>query len=357
MSRPYPQVRPRPTVAVSVCSVATCLGLLTLGGCAGSTGVSSAAPPAASGTSTGNATASLKQSQLGYVWLAQDETLRPLLGVVGAAYMGASLTTARAYTTGAASATSQVALLIDANGGITRLSLADGTQTPAGVITGATSAKIRFSPSGTAAVVFVPGAATAVLITGLRSTPQISPLVANSSLSEAAVSDAGSVAALLQLGTRVAVTILHGNGTPSQVATLGGPGALSFVGTGDDLLSVDSASNTLTLTHTVSTAPNPVTVNTSSLLKTPSAVGAAASGRWAVAVNSAESTVVRIDLTGATAPQRILCPLQPKFAEPLAYGAFRFSDAGNAPAWVTDITASTPTMFFVPALPPAANGI
>ena len=354
VSRPHEKVRPPFPFAASLCTAASCIGLLAIGGCGSNTGISSAALPSETGASAGNGSGVISQSKLGYAWLTEDGTLRPLLGVMGAAYLGESLTAPRAYVAGAASALSQVALLVGADGGITRMSLPDGALTSAGVTSGTGAAKIRLSPSGSAAVIFVPGATTAVLLTSLRSSMQSHTLTAGNPLKDAAVSDAGSVAALLQVQSKAIVSVLHTDGSTAQVATLSGPGDLGFVGSGDDLLTVDSAANRLVLTHTVSTSPNPLTVNTSGLLKSPIAVGAAVTGRWAVAVNSADSSVVRVDLTGQVAPQRIVCPTQPLFAEPLAYGAFRFSDAGSSPAWVTDITASLPTMFFVPALPPPA---
>ena len=326
------------------------MGLFAMQGCGGGIVTSTASTPVSNGNGTSNGSAALKQSQLGYVWLPKEGDLRPMLGVMGAAYLGASLTPQGSYVAGAASPVSQVALLVGQGGQVSRIALENGTWTSLAVVSG-TGLRVRFSPSGTAAVVFAPGSTSATLFTGLLTTVQTTSLTAGSALQDAAVSDAGSVAALLQVGAKVVVAVLHTSGTASSVATLSGPGALSFVGTGDDLLTVDSAANTLILVHTVSTAPSPVTVGTSNLLKTPTAVGAAATGRWAVAVNSAESSVVRVDLTGQTAPQRLLCPVQPLFAEPLAYGAFRFSEAGGAPVWLTDITATTPTMFFVPALP------
>ena len=330
------------------------MGLFAMQGCGGGIVTSTGSAPVSTGNGTSNGSAAIKQSRLGYVWLSKEADLRPLLGVTGAAYIGAGLTGPGAYIAGAASPISQIALLVGQSGQVSRMSLADSTLSVVGAVSGS-SLKVRFSPSGTAAVIFNPGSSSATLFTGLLTTVRSSSLTAGSALQDAAVSDAGSVAALLGAGARTVVSVLHTDGTASTVTTLSGPGALSFVGKGDDLLTVDSAANALTMIHTVSTAPSPALIGTSNLLKTPIAIGAAATGRWAVAVNSAESSVVRIDLTGQTDPQRLLCPVQPQFAEPLASGTFRFSDAGTAPAWVTDITASTPTMFFVPALPAAAG--
>jgi hypothetical protein len=154
----------------------------------------------------------------------------------------------------------------------------------------------------------------------------------------------------LQTANDASLSVLPATGGPQTLATLKGAGGLAFVGTSDTLLAADSVTNTLTQVQAVSTSPSVTQLATANLLRAPIAVGAALSGRWAVVANGGESSVVRIDLTGAAAPQRIACPSQPAVAERIAgNGVFRFNEIGATPTWIADMTAPAPAMLFIPA--------
>jgi hypothetical protein len=203
-----------------------------------------------------------------------------------------------------------------------------------------------------AALVFVPGSQSAVLLTSLSSGLKAQAIAAVAPIEEMAVNDAGVVAGILQRGTGTTVNLL--TGSPQQLAALSGAGSLSFAGTSDTLLAVDAAANSLMLIRSVASTPLTAPVATGGLLKSPTGVGAAFGGRWAVVANGADSSVVRIDLSGATAPLRIASPSQPAVAQQLAgSGVFRFTEIGAAaaPVWIADITAVSPSMMFIPALP------
>ncbi len=287
--------------------------------------------------------------QLGYAWRADDKTLRPLLGVPGSSQVGASITEPGEFVAANASAASSIALLIGTDGQLYRMSVPAGTPTKVGT-TAAAGAKVRFSPSGTAAVVYVPGAQSATVVTSLSTTPSARVVAASAPILDAAPSDSGTVAALLQAGSGATVSVLTASGGTSALLSLRGAGDLSFVGSGDTLLAADSAANTLTQIASVSTSPAATTLATAGLLKSPGALGATHGGRWAVVANSSDSSVVRVDLTGGTAPQRVAVAAQPTMVEPLAgTGVFRFTDVGSSAAWMGDMAASIPSVLFIPA--------
>jgi hypothetical protein len=320
--------------------------LLLLSGCGGTLlSVPNATPaPEAKAVSAG--------PQLGYAWKSDDQTLLPILGIAGSSLVGESVVSAGTYTAAGTSAISGIGLLVGEGGQVYRMTLPTGTPEQLGIST-TSAAKFRFAPSGGAAVVYVPGAQAATLVSGLnRTIPQIRQISVASPLLDLTVSDSGTVVALLQGSPGASVALLSASGSSQTLASVGRPGGLSFVGAGEDLLVADSAANALTLIHTVSSAPSVQQIPSGGLLKSPVAVGAARSGRWAVVANSGDFNVVRIDLTGASAPQRIACPLQPTQAEPLAgNGTFRFTPVGSSPAWIADVTAANPSMLFIPALP------
>jgi hypothetical protein len=335
----------KPTVQAELLAATT---LLALCGCGGNVAVPT-------GNSSVVATAVQDGPQLGYAWNADDQTLRPILGIAGSSQVGQSVVPAAEYIAAASSSHSGLALLIGSDHQVYRMSLPSGT--PAALnIAASAGTQIRFSPSGTAALLFVPGTTSATLITGVTGTVQAKPLTLAAPVSEMATSDAGSVVALVPVSGGAAINVVSSGGSLQPLANLGAGGGVSFVGTSDDVLAADGAANTLTLIHAVSTALSVTQVATANLLKSPVAVGAALGGRWAVVANQADSSVVRVDLTGATPPQRIVCPLQPTMVEQLAgNGVFRFTDIGDTPGWIADVTASTPSMLFIPALPRSAT--
>ena len=321
---------------------------LSLSGCGG--GLISIPAGSASGTSTA-AIAVKAGPQLGYLWDSGDQTLRPILGMPGASQIGESVVPAGTYTQAAGSPSSAVALLVSSDQKLYRMSLPSGTPAPLDV-NAAAGAALRFSPSGISAAVFVPGSAAVTVLTGLTATPQTRIVSPGGPIMDLAISDHGTVAAVLQSSSGDALVSVSLNSAPQPLLRLEAPGGLSFVGASDDLLAADAAASTLSLIRAVSTAPTVTPVSSATLLQAPVAVGASFDGRWAVVANGGESSVVRFDLSGATPPLRLVCPIQPTTAAQLAgVGTFRFTPGGNAPGWVADITAPQPTMMFVPALP------
>jgi hypothetical protein len=285
--------------------------------------------------------------QLGYLWNAADQTLRPVLGVPGSSLLGQSVTPAGVYSNGAASARSAMALLQSANGSVSSLALPSGS---AQLVPGASfngNAQIVFSPSGTDAILFSPGAASLLLITGLGTTPQAQTLAVPAGLLSAAVSDTAQVAAASGSGP---ITVALLAGSHGALGALSGFGGLGFLPGGDDLLLADSATGLVTVIRHSSSAPAPQNF-TSSTIQAPVGVAASLDGKWAVVANGADASVVRLDLSGATSPLRIACACQPALLVPLRGNAvFSLMPLDATPNWVVDASAATPRTVFIPAL-------
>ena len=285
--------------------------------------------------------------QLGYLWSASDDTLRPLLGVPGSSQFGQSVVTAGSYVYGAASARSSLALLESASGALSVMTVPQGSpQTISGAtLKGVT--QIVFSPSGLNAVVYSAGTTQALLLTGLSASPLVQTVTAPASIQAMAVSDGAQVAAAY--GSRpVSVALLTGN--HASVASLNGFGGIAFLPGGSDLLMADSSTGLVSVVRNTATAPAAQSF-TSTAIKTPFAVGSSADGLWAVVANSADQSVVRVDLTGATTPVRIGCVCQPSQLTALSGNAvFSLSAPGAAASWVVDASAATPRTVFVPAM-------
>jgi hypothetical protein len=339
-----PSIFPQPNFSVRSAFALAASTLVLLAGCG--SGIKLAA-----GGSSSPVNAVSAGPQLGYAWNAQDQTLRPILGVAGSSLVGQSVVPASAYISAESSSPADLALLIGADQQVYRMALPSGTPAQIGV-TAAAGARIRFSPSGTAALLYAPGSLTATILTSLASSTQIRQLSVSAPLLDLAVSDAGTAVALLQSSSGATVSLL-GSGGAQPLLTIGAPGGLSFAGTSENLVVADAAANALTLIRSASSAPAPLQLATAGLLKAPLAVGTSLNGQWVAVANSAESSVVRIDLTGVTAPLRVASPAQPTLVGQLSgNGVFRFNNLSPDPVWIADVTAASPSMLFIP---PAAQ--
>ena len=321
--------------------VASACGLLS--GCGGGHAASSS-----SGTSATSANAAIAEEgpQLGYLWSASDQSLRPVMGVPGASQFGPSVVAPGVYVAAAASAQSGAAILVDKAGDVNLMSLPTGSPLPLAGVHVSGNVQIAFSPSGADAVVFAAGQSAAYLLTGL-STPtqaQVQVLSSPSAPVAMAVSDTGQVVSATG-ASPTTLTLLTSN--DARVGTLGGFGGIAYLPGGSSLLAVDSANGTLTL---VSSSGAPQTI-ASNAFRSPFAVAASQDGKAAVVANGGDASVVRIDLTNPTNQMRIPCVCQPDRLSALSGNAvFALTGSGTTPAWMVDASASQPQTLFIPAI-------
>ena len=298
--------------------------------------------------------ASAKGPQLGYLWIASDKTLRPILGVAGAAQIGQSVVPAGVYVAAAASATASIAVLQDSEGAFDLMTVPSGSPVGLGVTLPA-GATIRLSPAASAALLYTPGGTSAIVITGLQSTPAIHAITSSGAISESAVSDTGAVSFAYPQGSSFAVSVAALDGRLTAIANVKSIGGLNFLPGRDDILFADSAANSLSLVRTATTTPSTAQLQTAQLLKSPAAVAVSGSGRWALVANTASQSLVRVDLTTLTSTA-ISCSCKPTVSSALADdGAFRVTDAVTGPNWIVDAAAATPRTLFIPALPNPAK--
>ena len=316
---------------------------------AASTGCGSGIHSAGEATS-GTALTAPRGPQLGYFWNAADQTLRPVLGIAGASQVGASVVSAGAYRNGAGSAGNGIGVLEQQDGSLDIIALPSGA--PSHFAASAPDhSNIRFSPNGKAAIVYAAGQSGIIVLTALDTTPVAASLATTASLSDAAVSDTGRVVVATSSAAGMSLQSISASGTARTLAQAGALGGFSF-GNGDDLYFADAATNQLYFIHNESAAATVAQISTSSLLRTPAALAVSAGGQWLVAINSAESSVVRIDLTGQNAPLLLTCACTPTTAAALSgAGRFRITEPGTGPLWAVDSVTATPRTFFIPALP------
>lgn len=340
-----------PGVVLAPALFAVVLGIGSLTGCG--SGIVTSAPQQTLSTPS----ASAKGPQLGYLWMASDHTLRPILGVAGSSQVGQSVVPAGVYAGATSSATASIAILQDTSGAFDLMALPSGSPVSLGVtlpVTPAGGAHIRLSAAATAALLYTPGATSASLVTGLLTTPQVQTVTAPAAIADAAVSDTGTVSFEYAQGSSLAVSVTALGGPSTAIATIHAAGGLSFLPGRDDLLFADGGANSLTLMRSATSSPSSSAIATQ-LLKNPTALGVSGSGRWALVVNgsaaSGSQTALRVDLT-TLATTAVTCSCVATMAAPLADdGAFRLTEATTGPNWMVDAAPATPRTLFIPALP------
>ncbi|MGC8550151.1 MAG: YncE family protein [Acidobacteriaceae bacterium] len=301
-------------------------------------GSSSASSNAKAGTISSGAS-------LGLQWSPADQTLRPIVGVPGSSWLGASVVTAGAYTSASYCAASGVALLTDSHGNLSLISSA--SQSPQVLAQGApSSAHYAFSPNGQRAAVFAPNSGSALLVTGLLTQPGVSTFTSTSAIAALALSDDGALLIASPGSAGVTITEVSSTGARATVATLAGFGGMAFLPGSDDFLLADSVQNTLVRVHN-GTAQTLATHTDG--LNQPLAVATSADGQWAVTANSADGVLVRVNLFGVAAPTRALCACSPSELTPLAGNAvFELTEPGKSASWMIDAARNTPSVFFIP---------
>jgi hypothetical protein len=283
---------------------------------------------------------------LGLIWNSSDSTLRALVGVPGATRLGAALFPSGAYSAGAYAGLTQTALLIDPKGNLKVMTLP--SQQPVSLTSNVSpSSQIVFSPHGGYAAILAPGSTSLLLVTGIPQSPLVATVTSTKQIQGAAVSDAGTLlVAANGATTGVTVTATTVNGTRSTLATLGGFGGMSFVPGSEDILVADSSANTLARYHSGTATTLATGVNG---LNQPLAVAASQDGRWAVVADRADGSLLRVDLTGETAPAQSSCICSPTQLLALNGNAvFEMVAPGTAPGWMIEADSPTSRVLFIP---------
>ena len=319
--------------------------------------------PVSTGATSSDKTVAPDGLQLGYIWQADSRNLYPVLGVSGAAHYGGPALGSDATVVAAAATTSPSsswALVLHQDGTLVQWSFpaANAATLAAGV---ATDSAIRFSPSGTCAVLVSGSTLNAVVITGLPSKPLLASLKlpAGFSIDKFAVSDGGSIlAGLTQAGAAgIQYGVLSEMHSFNVIGTIQAWGGAAFLPgpAGDAAVIADGQSGSLTLASNLTgTSSSLAALGGNGVLQKPVAVAVSADGKWAYAADSAKPQVVRVSL-GASGPQpsSIVCACKPQQLAPLTTdGIFSLTTgAQGQPAWILDTRTAEPRAFFVPALP------
>jgi hypothetical protein len=293
---------------------------------------------------------------LGAWWDASHTGLRIVFGVVGAANQGAPEFSDGSYSGGAACMQKNLALLTTPSGSVFSVTLPRGEpQEVAG--NGIPKASIVFSPSCTTSLMYMPGGSAALLLQGLLSNPTATPVSLPTGSSAVAVADSGSILVAVSAANGASSIQLLASGTGSfqPVNVLGKFGGMAFLPGADTALLADSSANTVVeashLAGPISLTPVAAAADG---VSQPTAVAISADGQLAAVANSNGSgngsSVLRLDLSGKSAPIKTICHCSPTELVPLAGNfAFRLNEPGSGTVWAFDGSGSLPRVIFIPA--------
>jgi hypothetical protein len=330
--------------------------VLHLAAC-GSTRTSTSIPPGGPPVTASNNAAS--GPLLGAWWDASHSGLRTVYGVVGAAHQGAPAISDGSYSGGAACIRKNIALLTAPSGSVFSVALPQGEPLEISG-SGMPKASIVFSPSCTTSLVYAPGSPAALLVQGLLSAPTATPVSLPAGNSVAAIADSGSILIAVPSANGASSIELLASGTSAfqAVSVLSRFGGMAFLPGADAALLADAAANTVVeashLTTNISLTPLAAAADG---VSQPVAVAVSADGQLAAVANSNGSSILRLDLSGKTAPVTTICHCSPTKLEPLAGNfAFRLNDPGSGTVWAFDGNGSLPRVLFIPTDQTTAQG-
>lgn len=326
-------------------SLAVSLLALQIAGC-GSTPISRSA-----GNPAGTTNTIASGPILGSWWDSSAGGLRTVYGVAGAAYQGPPVYNDGEYSGAVVCMRANIAVLTTASGALYLANVRQGTPT---LVTnqGIPNAQIVFSPSCTAALAYRSGSSAALVLHPLLSSTRTTATVnVPAATAVAAVSDAGSilVSAPGANGSASIQFLASGSDAFQAIGQLSKFGGMAFVPGAEIALLADAGKNTVSEASQMSTDPTLTQIaGASSGVAHPVSVAASADGH-AAAVANQDGSILRVDLSGDSAPARTTCSCSPTELQPLAGNlSFRLNEAGTGTVWAYDGDAVRPRVVFIP---------
>ena len=304
---------------------------------------------------------------LGFVFDAQAQGIRPILGVPGAATLGATLNVGTTLVAGAVSTREDYILSFTTDPFLLVVQSADDSiSTVANSAIATLPDLIAISPAGSAAALFYRQAASVMVVTGLPSAVNVASTIDISafpnSLDTLAVTNDGQfvLAGFPEDTTpgeqKGEVFLIPADGSgPRSILTVGHASAIRLLNKSADLLVTDDVNSSLTrITDVAGAASVAQQFGADAGIAGPFAVQPAADDQtFLVAAQS--STVALIDANGA-APVLLPCTCTPTGLHALRGGnVFQLTGTADGIIWIFDWTDPTnPRFLFVP---PAADQV
>lgn len=291
----------------------------------------------------------------GFVFDAPSRSIRPIVGLQGAAYLGAPAVSDVDFAAIAPDGRSALAVRAGGVNLIRHLDSASPTSEALDPLIGAPD-RIVWAANSSAAVLY--SAATSRL-QWLR--------VSDSAAAPEAPIDLSFLPGTLTLlapdpsASRVLVGIrnqaagglywLSPAGLPRLVTPLGEPAALAFANNGNDIYVVDRANRQILVCHNVFTTPDVLLLlQESDGISDPIGIARSATGNYLFVADSTRKSLLVYDVSSGTVSGGLDLDSPPSFVQPLSATSFLLNSRNKIgdPLWLLE-TRLTPAVYFVPA--------
>jgi hypothetical protein len=295
---------------------------------------------------------------LGFVFDSRTSGLKPLVGIPGAATLGAQLDAGLPIRQAIVSPRQNFAIALT-DGGAELAQLRSATDPPPVSPLGfdSTAATIAaLSPDGAAGAFYSSGEALIRVVTGLPDAPSILRVVPTNAVPGtlrllAITNDAAQLVAVADSADAESLLRIDVDGSARTLSNPAHAAALQFIASTNDLLVADDASDTVGVVQDVSGAAawQPLAAAADGVAG-PVGLNTSLDGEQIVVANARAGNVLVLSPSGGP-PAAFACPCTPSVVARLNGNAVfllnGISDSG--PLWIFDGDSATPRVVFVPA--------
>jgi hypothetical protein len=288
----------------------------------------------------------------GYVFDSGTHSLRPVLGIPGAATIGTPIDVGYSLTAAYVAPQQDSFFGIASDGSTHWFAIAAGAVTEKS-IPGAmqTPERVVFSPSGTAAALYSNGQAQ--IITGLRGSPVVGgnlslgstdPRRGRRGAPAMAVSDDGSyLLAALSSGIQLAGQ----NGVVRPVIQTGADAVMAFAPGGHDAAIAARGTGAVLIKDVPGAATQQPLAGDGPSFNAPVGIAFSGDGSHVFVASASQKSAMAFDLSGNRSD--MTCSCSPAELTPMG-SSFRLNELTTDPLWLVDAGTSGPRVVFVPAL-------
>lgn len=283
----------------------------------------------------------------------RDAGIRPVLGILGAATLGAAVLSSSGIQMAALAPRGDYALVVLSEGGTVAL-VRDLSRAPQAAALEApdSPSRIVFSPDGGAAALYYARLGRVEVFRGLPDRPEpawsseVSLL--ESDLEELALSAGGNMILAAGSGEPCPVWLIDPDQGQRLIRWTQAKPKLAFLNHREAAAVVDGGSGAVWLVEDLRDEPSFTSLGETLEISRPVALAADPQDRRLFVATQEPPGVVGLSLTGQEM-LRLTCPCTPGVLERLAgSAAFRLSEQGGAPVWLLDTGGAAPRIVFVP---------
>ncbi len=288
----------------------------------------------------------------GYVFDGNAHSLRPVLGIPGAATVGAPIDVGYSLTAAYVAPGQDSFFGIASDGSTHWFAIAAGAVKES-AINGVMQSpeRVVFSPSGTAAALYANGQAQ--IVTGLHASPVTAGSISLSGTNAAhgrrvapalAVSDDGSY---LLVALNGSIQLASQNGVVRPVIQTGSDAVMAFAPGGHDAAIAARGTGAVLIRDVPGSATQQPLAGDGPSFNAAVGIAFSGDGSHVFVASASQKSALALDLSGNRSD--MTCSCSPAELTPMG-SSFRLNELTADPLWLVDAGASGPRVVFVPAL-------